>query len=523
MRPFKLLLLLLLVSLPVGCSREPAPQEAVEDESTGDALSHDMMVLGRQLEDPYSLKNVTKALANLYPSKAEDLRPTDMYVRFLPADEDQFALLESLGVNMLDHPLDYQILREGDYYHDPKVPEGAITWQYAVLPHDFELPQGIVYEILDDCYIPENAATKASDVDWDAVEREAFRLSGNADMLLPVTKAKTNPSGRITIEDPLFNGGQPFGVAGVRVVCNVFVKFASTFTTRDGYYTIPKTFSSSPRYRLMFQNQKGFEIGFNLLLVPASLSTLGKGPAAGIDAHISEASDRKLFCRSVVNNAAWEYYERCAEDDLKIATPPPLVRIWIFQKIADSSSPMLRHGTLLDMTLLNKFLGDYTPLLALFLPDITIGAENKYTYSSLYAETVHELSHASHFSQVGKEYWDKYILYVLDSFINDGAGAYGTGTGDDAGYCGIGESWAYFMQNTLMNDRYGGTMPTSGSSYWFHPQIFRYLYERSFTRSQLFAALGEEVHSEEALKDRLLKLYPDKSGVIQQVFARYVD
>ena len=54
--------------------------------------------------------------------------------------------------------------------------------------------------------------------------------------------------------------------------CNVFVKFASTFTTRDGYYTIPKTFSSSPRYRLMFQNQKGFEIGFNLLLVPASLS-----------------------------------------------------------------------------------------------------------------------------------------------------------------------------------------------------------------------------------------------------------
>ena len=136
---------------------------------------------------------------------------------------------------------------------------------------------------------------------------------------------------------------------------------------------------------------------------------------------------------------------------------------------------------------------------------------------------MHELSHASHFSQVGKEYWDKYILYVLDSFINDGAGAYGTGTGDDAGYCGIGESWAYFMQNTLMNDRYGGTMPTSGSSYWFHPQIFRYLYERSFTRSQLFAALGEEVHSEEALKDRLLKLYPDKSGVIQQVFARYVD
>lgn len=514
-----------LLLLPVGCSREPAPAAAGEDESTGEALSHDMMVLGSRLEDPYSVKNMTKAFSSLYPTKAavNPLVPTDMYVRFLPNGEEQFELLESLGVNMLDHPLDYQIIKEGDYYHDPKVPEGSITWQYAVLPHDFELPEGIVYEILDDCYIPENAATKASGVDWVEVEREAFRQTGNADMLLPATKARANPSGRITIEDPLFNDGQPFGVAGVKVVCNVFVKFASAFCTRDGYYTIPVSFSASPRYRLMFQNQKGFEIGFNLLLLPASLSTLGKGPSAGVDAHITESSDRKLFCRSVINNAVYEYYDRCAEDDMDIALPPPLLRIWIFQKLRDSSCPMLRHGTLLDMTLLQKFLGDYMPLLALFLPDITIGAEDKYTYASLYAETVHELSHASHFSQVGKEYWDRYIMYILDSFFTASSMAYGAGTGSDAGYCGIGESWAYFMQNSMMNDRYGGTMPTSGYSFWFHPQIFRYLYERSFSRSQMFAALKEDVHSEEALHDRLLKLYPDKSTVINQVFARYVE
>ena len=483
-----------------------------------------MIVLGKQLDDPYSLKNMTKALGTLYPTKAGEttLQATDMYVRFLPEDEDQFTLLEDLGISMLDHPLDFQILKEGDYYHDPKVPEGSITWQYAVLPHEFELPQGIVYEILDDCYIPGNTPTKADGIDWDAVEREAFRLTGNEDMLLPQTKAKANPSGRLTIEDPQFNGGQPFGLAGVKVVCNVFVKFASAYTTRDGYYTIPAAFTSSPRYRIMFDNVKGFDIGFNLLLVPASVSTLGKGPSTGVDAHVTQSSDRKLFCRSVVNNAAYEYYDRCAEDDLKISSPPPLLRIWLFQKLADSSCPMLRHGTLLDKTLLEKFLGDYMPLLSLFLPDVTIGTDQKETYAALYAETVHELAHASHYVQVGKEYWDKYILYIIESFINDAGAAYGAGTGEDAGYCGIGESWAYFMQNTLMNDRYGGTMPTSGSNMWFHPHIFRYLYERSFTRSQLFAALRPEVHSEEALEKKLLQLYPERESVITQVFARYV-
>ena len=183
-----------------------------------DALSHEQIVLGDQLEDPYSLDIMQQSLEKLYSTKAgvPRLEVTDYYVRFLPVNDTQFKVLKLMDVNLLDHPLDYEIIREGDYYHDPSIVEGDITWQYAVVPRDFQFPQDIRYEILDRCFIPENTTTKASDVDWEAVEREAYRLSGNERMLLPRSKAGEEsdgrPRGSIVIIDDKYNGGEPVGV-----------------------------------------------------------------------------------------------------------------------------------------------------------------------------------------------------------------------------------------------------------------------------------------------------------------------
>ena len=81
--------------------------------------------------------------------------------------------------------------------------------------------------------------------------------------------------------------------------------------------------------------------------------------------------------------------------------------------------------------------------------------------------------------------------------------------------------WGYFMQNSMYHDRYGGAMPNSGMSYWFHPQIFRYLEDRGVTKSQIFAAMQKDVHSRDALKSKLIALYPNKAAIIRQVFDRY--
>ena len=510
----------------MSCTKEYGSIDSSLDYEYGRGITHDRIVLGKRLENPYKTENITKALASLYPTKAErgEVEPTDLYVRFLPKDDTQCQTLKDMGVQLIDHPLDYDIVVEGDWYHDPEVPEGDVTWQYAVVPFGFSFPD-IPYQVIHKCFIAENdPSTKSDGIDWEAVERQSYILTGNEDRLTsnPTTKAaKVTPSGRITIVDDAANGGKPFGVAGVRVSCNSFVKFAHTYTDRDGYYQMPSSFSSNLRYRLVFDNEKGFSIGFNLILVPASVSTLGKTGPEGVSVTVTSQSEEKLFRRCVVNNAAYEYITRCSADDMGISAPPKDLRIWLFHSLKASSAVMTHHGSVLSTDLLNSFLGSYASLIKYFLPDITIGLKQTDTYSSIYSEVCHELSHASHFSKVGTEYWNKYISYIVKSYLETGGMTYGDGTSDGAGYCEVGECWAYYLESMMYKERYGGSIPAFGTGYWFYPQIFRYLDERGLTRSDIFSVLGPSIISRDDLRLALIGTFPEKRSIIEQVFGRY--
>lgn len=89
-----------------------------------DGVEHGMIVLGDRLDNPYTTENAQKAFSAVYPTKSRDIvQTTDLYVRFLPENQEEFDLLEEMGVQMLDHPLDFEIITEGDYYHDPSVGE----------------------------------------------------------------------------------------------------------------------------------------------------------------------------------------------------------------------------------------------------------------------------------------------------------------------------------------------------------------------------------------------------------------
>ena len=517
--------LVVLAFLALACSKEGPGTDRGLDYSYGRELPHEMIVLGDRLDNPYTTENMTKALQSLYPTKADrvDVKTTHLYVRFLPRTDRDVEMLHSLNLMLTDHPLDYDIVVDGDWYHDPSVPEGSVTWQYAVVPPDFIFPD-MEYEVIDECYISENdAATRADGIDWEAVERESYILTGNADRIPVATKAdsKVQPSGRITVEDENYSGGKPVGVAGVRVCCNSFVKFDQAYTDRDGYYKMEKSFSSKLRYRLVFENEKGFSIGFNLVLVPASVSTLGSAEPTGVNMTVTKSSDVKLFRRCAVNNAAYDYITRCAPQDLDLSLPPSDLRIWIFHKLAASSAVMLHQGTLLSQKDIKAFLGDYASLITYFLPDITIGAASAPDYRTLYSSTVHELSHASHFSKVGLDYWNKYILYIVQSFLESEDMTYGDGSGASAGYCEIGEMWAYYLESKFFKDRYGGTFPTFGTSYWFYPQIFRFLNERGMSVASMFSVLKSDITSRQALKEALMTSYPDKRSIIEQVFSRY--
>ena len=519
--------IMLMALVMMSCSKNALFQESGIDYSYGRKLSHEMIVLGDRLENPYKTENIEKALKSLYPTKADrvDVKPTNIYVRFLPADEHEYDMLAAMCIELVDHPLDYDVLVEGDWYHDPSVPEGNMTWQYAVVAPDFSFPS-VRYEVIDECYIAENdKGTRAADgIDWEEVERRAYMLTGNGDRLeQPDTKgpSKVQPSGRITIVDENASGGKPFGVAGVCVSCNSFVKFDKAYTDRDGYYTMKKSFTSKLRYRLVFKNEKNFSIGFNLVLLPASVSTLGKSGPEGVNMTVTKDSEGKLFRRCVVNNAAYDYISRCSSADMGIDVPPSDLRIWILNGMDASSAVMLHHGTLLSSDKLGSFLGKFASLLKVFMPDITIGTKGIDSYSEIYSSTCHELAHASHFSKVGKSYWNNYIFYIVESYLTTGGMTYGDGSASGSGYCEIGEMWAYYLESKMYKERYGGSFPSFGTSFWFYPQIFRFLDDRGISCSDIFNVLGPSVLSRDALKSALLSAYPARRTSIEQVFSRY--
>ncbi len=515
------------VILMVSCGKEGMRTDQRLNYEYGRNIPHGMIELGDRLENPYTTENITKALHSLYPTKADriDVRPTNLYVRFLPESEAEFEKLKSMTTDLMDHPLDYDVRVEGDWYHDPEVETGNITWQYAVVPPDFRFPN-IRHEVIDECYIAENdPGTRTDGIDWEAVEMESYRLTGNSDMLRPMnTKAgKVQPSGRLTVVDGDYCDGKPIGIAGVRVSCNSFVKFSHAVTDRDGYYQMEDSFSSDPRYRIIFKNEKGFSIGFNLVLVPASVSTLGRNGPEGVDITVTKDMDEdgKLFRRSVVNNAAYDYFTRCGPDDMNIPAPPADLRIWLFNSLEASSAVMLHHGAVVGSELITAFLEKCAVILEYFLPDVTIGTQGNPDYKTLYSATCHELAHASHFTKVGTGYWNNYIFYIIDSFLKTHGMTYGEGKGDKAGYCEIGEMWAYYLESKMYKERYGGSFPTFGTSYWFYPQIFRYLGERGLDASDIMSVLDDDVKSRTDLEAALTSSFPESRTAISQIFDRF--
>ena len=107
------------------------------------------------------------------------------------------------------------------------------------------------------------------------------------------------------------------------------------------------------------------------------------------------------------------------------------------------------------------------------------------------------------------------------TFITEGQQAYGTGNGKGAGYCEVGEMWAYFMQSTLMKDRYSGSLMHFGNMYWFKPDILLYLYERGMSRAEIYHALSGDVTSLDDLKDQLIALFPAREKLIVETFRGY--
>jgi hypothetical protein len=177
----KLTLLVLMLSsimITYSCKKDfKAPETAINPENCLDCLedrkhlfvrsSNDLndrdgdeteignrkIELGAKRANPFSVAAMTQAFNTLWPQhQVAALPASHLYVRFKPASLEEYKLLEPFNLPLRTFPLDYEILKEGDWYDDPTIPNDQIPWLYSVVKPDFQFP-AIQYEILEPLFL----------------------------------------------------------------------------------------------------------------------------------------------------------------------------------------------------------------------------------------------------------------------------------------------------------------------------------------------------------------------------------
>ena len=444
--------------------------------------------------------------------------------RFLPQDSLQLiALKNDYDLELFDYPLNIE-LPEDAVYQDPTIPEGSFTWLYTTVKPDFAFPKEIPYEVIEECYIPAEdetiSPTRGGIIN---VEEAAFLSLGYPlEEQEPETRGKRRPEGTIRVYDDYAGAFVP--VKGVKIRCHRFIKWSTTFTDESGHYTMDSKFRFGPHYAIVFDNRKGFDIWGNWGPIARANLNMGWHSNRGHSRDINAGSF--AWDWAAVNNATYDYYKMCEETG--IAKPPRNLKIWVFKRWTTSSTPMLRrivhpigyngnsswknffinigYGTL--ATVLNQ-------MLKKVLPDITIGTGG-HSYRKVYDVVNHELSHASHFSQVGSAHWAKYISYIMTY------GSYGNGTGKNAELCGIGEMWGYSMGHIRAYEKYNpsGLLDDYPDVHtWLKPHVFWDLQrDKVLTKKQIYDCLVVGVDTYDRLVAKMYEKYPEKADEIEKAF-----
>ena len=479
------------------------------------------------LPNPYAL-DVMQQVYDIYSESPVTLQPTDLYVKFMPKDSLELHTLKyDCDLELFDYPLDIE-LAEGEEYINYDLPETDLVWLYTTVSPDYVFPQGISYEILEECYIPEDGETVGIPTKGGEVylEDAAFQLVGYNESAPIETRSLATPCGTLSVHDNDNNSDVP--IKGVKVRCHRLVKWATAYTDESGNYTMNKSFRYKPYYDVVFDNIKGFDIWSIDGTVGCAKFRLGKDEREGCTDTISVGSVG--WKCAVINNSAYEYYKMCEETG--IMKPPTDLKILYWS--VGSSAPMLRRindfigyngnsswlsffiniGYGANATLLNQ-------TLKFILPDITICSHyrngSEYGYERLYQTVNHELAHASHFSKVGSSYWAKYISYIMTY------GAYGDGSGVNSQLCGIGEMWGNAMGYTQAFEKFGASIDDLEEiDGWIYPMIFWEIFSANIlTKKQIYDCLTIEVDTNDELVARMYSLYPDKAVQIEEILNHY--
>ncbi len=540
---------LLILGAIYGCQKE---DEILADKKleTFPVDTIGRIVVGKKLENPYSVNNMRKALESLKKKKlvkAEDLadieiNTTHLYVEIPTTDNTQLDMfVQDTSLELFNHPLDYDLPEEGSFYQDTSFTNYDPTWLYTVVPIERDLTL-VNHKILEECYLPndefvEKVEKNKSKAEFlRLLEYEAYLITGNIKNTNGYnSKSRQWPSGRITVEN---TEGSPEGLKKVKVRVHNFMRVDSDMTDEYGNYSMSKGFLTGVHYAVIFKNSKDFKIWGNWAFIAPAHYYMGWHSSSGENRLIKQNSGAWKW--GTVNNAVYAYYNLC--ESYSIPTPPMDFRVWVCEKgdgtIQGNAAMLRRTYGLFGFSGHSKIINFFSKSIGFVissalscamvnyaLPDIGISVNTSNVETSdVYRTVFHECAHSSHWVKAGSYYWVQYINYIITY------GAYGNGTGVNAGYCGVGEMWGNYIGSLFQREyfNYGTSFSWDWWYFeeeedWYNPGFLKEVDNISdITTSEIFDCLTSSTNTISKLVTQL-KTKTDYDAQIDAAYTHYYD
>ncbi|MBR2262512.1 MAG: hypothetical protein IJ916_12545 [Paludibacteraceae bacterium] len=414
-----LLMFMLFSVLFSSCTKDELMNESSIRQKSGRVMD---IRIGDKIESPFLLRNMQRSVDSLtirmgLKSKTI-LKPTHFYVRFLPSNEVEYdQLVADTTLDFDSYPLDCK-LTEGDYYHDPSLPEDAITWQYTVVPVEYDFGKtGIEYEILEDLYILDEdleredltvggahlCSGNRKSLSWKSVVDEALIQTGSlggAEL-----RSKWTPAATIKAYDDRMNTYVP--LQGVKVRIRYFA-FLKAYHYTDVYGNV--SFGSkrtSVEYSIEWERDMwdirdgGTQAYYN-----------GPDQKGRWNLNINSGTQKSLHY-SAIHRALYKYYYG---DCCGLVRPDKRLKI----SYQTGSDP---DGFALGSTAASKVRTWNWIFSAIKIyekgkiarTDGTVG-ESVESVSSVLSTTLHELAHASHACRMSRNDYDNTSLFIKESW-----------------------------------------------------------------------------------------------------------
>jgi hypothetical protein len=373
------------------------------------------MVLGKKLEIPYAL-NVVERVQNSLKTKNTKYKSIEVkenyyYVRFLPKNAEEYDLINTDStIHTFDHPLDYEVIKQGNKYKDALLKDSNYQYIYCVIPTDKKVKQ-VQMDILERLYIPFGSGGKdkmsktlkdKKDENLTLLDDEILHSTG---FKLKTKNAKTNdwyPKGRIRVSDNFSNDASFVPVEGCKVrTTKALVVTYDDITLEDGTFYINHSYwnISSVNYDIKWE-RADFDITVGTAFATQAYFN---GPHQTGDWNLDiTASGTYVNCLYAWTHKAAHYYYY--KHYLIGIQPPPtnVSRASIFYGLAGVLLPTRMHlGVKDDGSRAHYF--NFNSLwnsaqIKMGYQAYSVTSTTYRPHELVFGTTIHELAHASHWS-----------------------------------------------------------------------------------------------------------------------------